>query len=95
VIGFAALRSIATLLAGFQIALTQPIRVDDVVIVENEWGRVEDVTLTETIRMARRKLALANAAVADSRTPSLRLEIRTKGPAGSLRQPTESARSIA
>lgn len=46
IIGFAAQRSIATLLAGFQIALTQPIRLDDVVIVENEWGRIEDITLT-------------------------------------------------
>jgi small-conductance mechanosensitive channel len=46
IIGFAAQRSIATLLAGFQIALTQPIRIDDVVIVENEWGRIEDITLT-------------------------------------------------
>lgn len=34
VVGLAAQRSIATLLAGFQIAMTQPIRVDDVVIVE-------------------------------------------------------------
>jgi hypothetical protein len=49
VVGFAAQRSIATLLAGFQIALTQPIRVDDVVIVENEWGRIEDITLTYVI----------------------------------------------
>jgi small-conductance mechanosensitive channel len=46
IIGFAAQRSIATLLAGFQIAFTQPIRLDDVVIVENEWGRIEDITLT-------------------------------------------------
>jgi small-conductance mechanosensitive channel len=46
IIGFAAQRSIATLLAGLQIAITQPIRLDDVVIVENEWGRVEDITLT-------------------------------------------------
>jgi small-conductance mechanosensitive channel len=46
IIGFAAQRSISTLLAGFQIALTQPIRIDDVVIVENEWGRVEDISLT-------------------------------------------------
>ncbi len=46
IIGFAAQRSIATLLAGFQIAVTQPIRIDDVVIVENEWGRIEDITLT-------------------------------------------------
>jgi len=49
VIGFAAQRSIATLLAGFQIALTQPIRIDDVVIVENEWGRIEEITLTYVI----------------------------------------------
>ncbi|HEX5473983.1 MAG TPA: mechanosensitive ion channel domain-containing protein [Vicinamibacterales bacterium] len=49
VIGFAAQRSIATLLAGFQIALTQPIRIDDVVIVENEWGRIEDITLTYVV----------------------------------------------
>jgi small-conductance mechanosensitive channel len=46
IIGFAAQRSIATLLAGFQIAFTQPIRLDDVVIVEDEWGRIEDITLT-------------------------------------------------
>jgi hypothetical protein len=49
VIGFAAQRSIGALLAGFQIALTQPIRVDDVVIVENEWGRIEDITLTYVV----------------------------------------------
>lgn len=49
VIGFAAQRSIATLFAGFQIALTQPIRVDDVLVVEGEWGRVEDITLTYVV----------------------------------------------
>ncbi|MEO8484277.1 MAG: mechanosensitive ion channel domain-containing protein [Acidobacteriota bacterium] len=49
IVGLAAQKSIATLLAGFQIALTQPIRVDDVVVVENEWGRVEDITLTYVV----------------------------------------------
>jgi small-conductance mechanosensitive channel len=49
IIGFAAQRSIATLVAGFQIAITQPIRLDDVVIVENEWGRIEDITLTYVV----------------------------------------------
>jgi small-conductance mechanosensitive channel len=49
VVGFAAQRSIATLLAGFHIALTQPIRLDDVVVVENEFGRIEDITLTYVI----------------------------------------------
>jgi small-conductance mechanosensitive channel len=46
IVGIAAQRSIATLLAGIQIALTQPIRLDDVVIVEGEWGRIEEITLT-------------------------------------------------
>jgi len=49
VLGFAAQRSIATVFAGIQIALTQPIRLDDVVIVEGEWGRIEEITLTYVI----------------------------------------------
>ncbi|MFP3912470.1 MAG: mechanosensitive ion channel family protein [Desulfobacteraceae bacterium] len=49
IVGFAAQRSIATLLAGIQIAITQPIRIDDVVIVENEWGRIEEITLTYVV----------------------------------------------
>lgn len=49
ILGFAAQKSIATLLAGVQIALTQPIRIDDVVIVEGEWGRIEEITLTYVI----------------------------------------------
>ena len=49
VIGFAAQRTIANLFAGFQLALTQPIRIDDVVIVENEWGRIEEITLTYVV----------------------------------------------
>ena len=49
IVGFAAQRSIATLLAGLQIAVTQPIRLDDVVIVENEWGWIEEITLTYVV----------------------------------------------
>lgn len=49
VIGFAAQRSLGMLLAGFQIALTQPIRIDDVVIVEGEWGKIEEITLTYVV----------------------------------------------
>jgi len=49
IVGFAAQRSIATLIAGIQIAITQPIRIDDVVIVENEWGRIEELTLTYVV----------------------------------------------
>ncbi|WP_321331229.1 mechanosensitive ion channel domain-containing protein [uncultured Bacteroides sp.] len=49
IVGFAAQKSIATILAGIQIAITQPIRLDDVVIVEGEWGRIEEITLTYVV----------------------------------------------
>lgn len=49
IIGFAAQKTISNLFAGFQIAMTQPIRLDDVVIVEGEWGRVEEISLTYVI----------------------------------------------
>jgi small-conductance mechanosensitive channel len=49
ILGFAAQKTISNLFAGFQIAMTQPIRLDDVVIVEGEWGRVEEITLTYVI----------------------------------------------
>jgi small-conductance mechanosensitive channel len=49
IVGFAAQRSLSNFLAGFQIAFTQPIRIDDVLVVEGEWGRVEDITLTYVV----------------------------------------------
>jgi small-conductance mechanosensitive channel len=44
VVGFAARPVLSNLLAGIQLALTQPIRLDDAVFVENEWGWVEEIT---------------------------------------------------
>ncbi len=49
ILGLAAQRTLGTLIAGIQIALTQPIRIDDVVIVEGEWGRIEEITLTYVV----------------------------------------------
>lgn len=49
IIGFAAQKALASVLAGFQIAITQPIRIDDVVIVENEWGWIEEINLTYVV----------------------------------------------
>ena len=49
IIGFAAQKSIGMFLAGIQIAITQPISLDDVVIVEGEWGRIEEITLTYVV----------------------------------------------
>lgn len=49
IVGFAAQKSIGMFLAGIQLAITQPIRHDDVVIVEGEWGRVEEITFTYVV----------------------------------------------
>lgn len=43
VAGFAARPVLGNLIAGLQIGLTQPIRIDDVVIVEGEWGVIEEI----------------------------------------------------
>lgn len=42
--GLAARPVLGNLIAGMQIAITQPIRIDDVLIVKGEWGRVEEIT---------------------------------------------------
>lgn len=47
--GIAARPVLGNLIAGLQIALTQPIRLDDVVIIENEWGRIEEITSTYVV----------------------------------------------
>ena len=47
--GLAARPVLGNLIAGLQIALTQPIRLDDVVIMENEWGRIEEITSTYVV----------------------------------------------
>jgi small-conductance mechanosensitive channel len=43
IVATAAKSTVANLLAGLQIALTEPIRIDDVVVVQGEWGRVEEI----------------------------------------------------
>ena len=49
VIGIAARPLFSNLIAGLQIALAQPIRLDDVLIVQDEWGRVEEITGTYVV----------------------------------------------
>jgi small-conductance mechanosensitive channel len=46
VLGMAARPTLGNMIAGMQIAMSQPIRIDDVVVVENEFGRVEEITMT-------------------------------------------------
>ena len=49
VIGMAARPALSNLIAGIQIALTDPVRIDDVVIVEGEWGWIEEITSTYVV----------------------------------------------
>ena len=47
--GLAAKPVFSNLIAGLQIALAQPIRIDDVLVVQGEWGRVEEITSTYVV----------------------------------------------
>nr|WP_245566250.1 mechanosensitive ion channel family protein [Stappia stellulata] len=49
ILGLAARPVLANLIAGIQIAITQPIRLEDVVIVDGEWGWVEEIFATYVV----------------------------------------------
>ena len=49
VVGLAARPLLSNLFAGVQLAMTQPIRIQDVVIVEGEWGIIEEITATYVV----------------------------------------------
>ncbi|WP_321500914.1 mechanosensitive ion channel family protein [Breoghania sp.] len=49
VVGFAARPVLSNLIAGIQIALTQPIRIEDAVVVEGEWGWIEEIAATYVV----------------------------------------------
>ena len=49
ILGLAAQKTIINFIAGLQISFTQPIKIDDVVIVEGEWGKIEEIALTYVV----------------------------------------------
>jgi small-conductance mechanosensitive channel len=49
IVGIAAQPTIGNMLAGLQLAFSDALRFDDVVVVDNEWGRVEELTLTYVV----------------------------------------------
>ncbi len=49
VVGMAARSTFASIIAGLQVALTQPIRIDDSVVVEGEWGWIEEIETTYVV----------------------------------------------
>ena len=49
VAGLAAQTTLANIFAGLQLAFTDAVRIDDVVVVEDEWGWIEEITLTYVV----------------------------------------------
>ena len=49
IVGMAARSSVASLIAGLQVAITQHIRIDDAVVVEGEWGWIEEIESTYVV----------------------------------------------
>ncbi|MFA9391805.1 MAG: mechanosensitive ion channel family protein [Prolixibacteraceae bacterium] len=49
ILGLAAQKVLATIIAGIQLAIAQPFRIDDAVVVENEWGWIEEINLTYVV----------------------------------------------
>jgi small-conductance mechanosensitive channel len=68
IVGFAAQRTLANLVAGVMIAITQPIRVGDWIHFEDEYGAVEDITLTFTFLRtgSERRVIIPNEKIASS-----------------------------
>jgi len=48
-VGAAAQPALKALIGGLQMALTEPIRIDDVVIIDGEWGKIEDIRTTYVV----------------------------------------------
>jgi small-conductance mechanosensitive channel len=49
VLGLAAQRTLGSLFAGIQLSITQPIRIGDDVVIEGEFGTIEEITLTYVV----------------------------------------------
>lgn len=49
IVGLSAQKMVGAVLAGIQIAISQPFRIDDAVVVEGEWGWIEEINLTYVV----------------------------------------------
>jgi small-conductance mechanosensitive channel len=76
VVGFAARQTLANLVAGILLAITQPIRIGDLVMFEGETGVVEDIRLTYTYLRAEdnRRIIVPNERLASSTIHNFTIE---------------------
>jgi small-conductance mechanosensitive channel len=69
VVGFAARSTLSNMVAGVMLAFSQPVRVGDVIMMNNEYGRIEDITLMYTYLRVwdNRRLVIPNEVMADEK----------------------------
>jgi small-conductance mechanosensitive channel len=69
VVGFAARSTLSNMVAGIMLAFSQPVRVGDVIMMNNEYGRIEDITLMYTYLRVwdNRRLVIPNEVMANEK----------------------------
>ncbi len=68
IVGFAARQTLANVVAGVMLAVTQPVRVGDWILFDDEYGAIEDITLTFTFLRtnSERRVIIPNEKMASS-----------------------------
>lgn len=92
IVGFAAQRTLANLVAGVMLAITQPIRVGDWIHIDEEYGAVEDITLTFTFLRtpSERRVIVPNEKIASSVLRNDTLKVPVVGAEASVWLPPEA-----
>ena len=98
VVGFAARQSLANAIAGVVLAVTQPLRLGDIVTFDGETGVVEDIALTYTWLRTRRATPASSSPTSGWRSRTLRNDsirsptVASRSRSGSPRRPTRASR---
>ena len=86
IVGFAARQTLANLVAGVMLAITQPVRVGDWILFEDEYGAIEDITLTFTFLRtnSERRVIIPNEKMVASVLRNDTLKVPVVGPEASV-----------
>lgn len=92
IVGFAARQTLANVVAGVMLAITQPVRVGDWILFEDEYGAVEDITLTFTFLRtnSERRVIIPNEKMASSVLRNDTLRVPVVGTEASVWLPPEA-----
>jgi small-conductance mechanosensitive channel len=92
VVGFAARQTLANVVAGVMLAVTQPVRVGDWILFDDEYGAIEDITLTFTFLRtnSERRVIIPNEKMASSVLRNDTLRVAVVGVEASVWLPPEA-----